>query len=75
MQHETTLHCRDPVINRIPFHGFEASAVDHFDDLLFGQFHFAFGSVGVGLLAAVNDCVPPRASSGTHVRLSGHRLA
>ena len=45
------------VIDRIPFHGLEASAVDHFDDLLLGHFDFAAGldGVAVGEFAAVGD--------------------
>lgn len=30
----TNLHCRDAVIDRIPFHGLETGAPDHLDDLL-----------------------------------------
>ena len=30
-----------PIINRIPFHRFEAGSLDHFDDLLLGHFDFA----------------------------------
>jgi hypothetical protein len=36
------------IIDRIPLDGHKAGAVDHFDDLLFGHFYFAFGGVGVG---------------------------
>ena len=47
----------DAIINRISFHGLEAGALDHFDDLLLGHFYFAagFDGVAVGELAAVGD--------------------
>ena len=43
------------VIDGVAFDGFEAGALDHFDDLLFGHFYFAPGldRVGMGELAAV----------------------
>lgn len=37
----TNLYCGDAVVDRIPFHGFEAVTLDHFDDLLIGHFDFA----------------------------------
>ena len=45
----------DPVVHSVSFDGFEAGAVDHFDDLLFGHFYFAagFDRVAVGEFAAV----------------------
>ncbi len=36
------------VVDGVAFHGFETGTFDHFDDLLFGHFYFAFGGVGVG---------------------------
>jgi hypothetical protein len=53
----TNLHCGDAVVEGVTFDGFEAGAVDHFDDLLFGHFYFAAGLDGVALgqLAAVGD--------------------
>jgi hypothetical protein len=52
-----SLHCRDAVVVGISFDGLETRAVDHFDDLLFGHFHFAsgFDRVAVGEFAAVGD--------------------
>jgi hypothetical protein len=44
MQNWTTkLHCRDAVIDHIPFHSLEAGALNHFDGLLLGHFYFAAG--------------------------------
>jgi hypothetical protein len=38
MQNWTTnLHCRDTAVDGVAFDDFEAGAVDHFDDLLFGS--------------------------------------
>ena len=47
------------IIHRIPFHGFEAGAVDHFDDLLLGHFDFAarFDGVAVGEFAVGDGAV------------------
>ena len=36
------------VVDGVAFDGFETRTLDHFDDLLFGHFYFAFGGVGVG---------------------------
>lgn len=38
----------DSVVNGVPFNGLEAGSVDHFDDLWFGHFDFAFVGVAVG---------------------------
>ena len=45
------------VVDGVAFDGFEAGAVDHFDDLLFGHFYVAagFDGVAVGEFAAVGD--------------------
>jgi hypothetical protein len=53
----TNLHCRDAIINRIPFHSLEAGAFDHLDDLLLGHLHFVVGFDRVRMreFAAIGD--------------------
>ena len=53
----TNLHCRDAVIVRVSFHGFETGPTDHPDDLLLGHLHLTagFDGVAVGEFAAVGD--------------------
>jgi hypothetical protein len=41
------------VVDGVAFDGFEAGAVDHFDDLLFGPFHFPPGKTPGALYTAV----------------------
>jgi len=51
------LHRRDAVVDGIAFDGLETCTLDHFDDLLFGHFHFAIlDGVGFGEFAAVDIC-------------------
>lgn len=47
----------DAVVNGVSFHGFEAGAGDHFDDLLLGHFDFVIGlnGVAVGEFAAIGE--------------------
>lgn len=53
----TNLHRGDAVVNGVSFHGFEAGAGDHFDDLLLGHFDFVIGlnGVAVGEFAAIGE--------------------
>jgi hypothetical protein len=37
----------DAIVDGVAFDRFEAGAVDHFDDLLFGHFYFAAGFDGI----------------------------
>jgi hypothetical protein len=53
----TNLHCRDAIVDGVAFEGFEAGALDHFDDLLFGHFYFAFAGVAEGEFAAFGSAV------------------